>query len=163
MTGGPRTHDSTVALPHVDEPRVVVDADAATTWAALTDVLGHSFGGNARAKGAALLGCEHTRPNATPFPGQGAVVPGFVARTSEAPRLLELTGRHRFSTYSLTFRLDDVAGATVVRAETRAAFPALSGRLYRAAVIGSGAHGRLMASMLGSIKRRAERHAAPAA
>ena len=143
--------------PRVDEPTVSVAADVATTWAALTDVLGRSFGGATRARFAALLGCEHVRPNEIAFPNTGAVVPGFVVRTSDEPETLDLAGRHRFSDYSLTFRMSESAGVTELRAETRASFPGVTGRLYRAAVIGSGAHRRLMASMLASIKARAER------
>jgi hypothetical protein len=47
-----------------------------------------------------------------------------------------LRGRHRFSDYSLTFVVDGER----VRALTHAAFPGVLGRLYRAAVIGSGGH-----------------------
>jgi hypothetical protein len=47
-----------------------------------------------------------------------------------------LAGRHRFAQYTLTFVLDPDR----LRARTQAAFPGVSGRLYRTAVIGSGAH-----------------------
>ncbi len=58
-------------------------------------------------------------------------------------RRLALRGRHRFADYALTFLLDGVS----LRAETRAAFPGVLGRLYRTAVLGSGGH-RLMTRRL---------------
>jgi hypothetical protein len=63
-------------------------------------------------------------------------VPGFRVVAVEPGRRLELRGRHRFAQYALTFILDD----TSLRAQTHAAFPGIVGRLYRAAVIGTGGH-----------------------
>ena len=146
------------ALPRIDEPSVRVAAEPAACWSALASHLEGSFGSRASAAAATVLGCEHVRATDVPFPQNGAVVPGFRVERAEPPQLLALAGRHRFSTYSLAFRLEGAGGGgTTILAETRAAFPGLAGGLYRATVISSGAHGRLMTSMLGSIRRRAER------
>jgi hypothetical protein len=45
---------------------------------------------------------------------------------------------------------------TRLSARTDAAFPGIHGRAYRAAVIGSGGHRRVMERMLRSIRRAAE-------
>lgn len=114
--------------------------------------LENGFGGSGRAVGARLLGCEHVHTVGA-FPAMGAQVPGFIVTASQPPSLLALRGRHRTSAYSLTFRIDPAEPAGCrLRAETRASFPGIAGRGYRAAVIGSGIHGRLMASMLAGIK-----------
>jgi hypothetical protein len=58
-----------------------------------------------------LLGCADTaaagpRPLAT-----GSTIPGFHVAAAEEPRELALAGRHRFSEYSLVFRLEDLGEA----------------------------------------------------
>jgi hypothetical protein len=55
---------------------------------------------------------------------------------ADAGRRLALRGRHRFAEYALTFVVD----GGCLRARTDAAFRGILGRLYRAAVIGSGGH-----------------------
>jgi hypothetical protein len=102
-----------------------------------------------RAGAAARLrrhGASGPRPLAT-----GSAFPGFHVETAEAPSELGLAGRHRFSTYLLSFRLEDAgSGRTKLVAETRAAFPGLKGSAYRALVIGTRMHVLVT-------KRRAER------
>jgi hypothetical protein len=85
---------------------------------------------------ARILGCDPVRGTAelTGLPGEA--VPGFRVVEAEPGRRLVLGGRHRFSRYTLTFVIED----GFLRAQTHAAFPGVLGRLYRAAVIGSGAH-----------------------
>ena len=52
-----------------------------------------------------------------------------------------LKGRHPFATYQWVFELDDEAPQrTRVRSATWAHFPGLPGKIYRALVIGTGAH-----------------------
>jgi hypothetical protein len=70
---------------------------------------------------------------------------------AEPGRRLALRGRHRFSRYELTFVLADGE----LRAQTRAAFPGIHGRLYRAAVIGTGGHRILTRRLLRRIAARA--------
>ncbi len=127
-------------LPYIDEHSQRVDAPADAVWAALSKVLRRQMGGSARM--ARILGCDPAQGTAR-FAGRpGDAVPGF--RVVEAdPGRLALRGRHRFADYALTFVLDGHR----LRAQTHAAFPGVLGRLYRAAVIGSGGH-RLMTRRL---------------
>jgi hypothetical protein len=61
----------------------------------------------------------------------------------------------RFSTYRLTFELSgSEPGPTRLRATTHADFPGIGGRLYRAAVIGSGAHAVLVRRLLRGVAAR---------
>lgn len=95
------------------------------------------------------LGCEPAIGSDS-FTGRpGETLPGFRVAVAEAGRRLELRGRHRFSTYALTFFFD----GGQLYARTHAAFPGILGRLYRAAVIGTGGHRILTQRML----RRAAR------
>jgi hypothetical protein len=81
---------------------------------------------------------------------------GFHVARRDAPSALVLAGRHRFSSYELAFRIEDSAVGSRLHADTRAAFPGLSGAAYRAAVIGSGGHRIIVRRMLAAIRRRAE-------
>ena len=84
--------------------------------------------------------------------------PAALPHIDEHPRELALAGSRRFSEYSLVFRLDDLGDAgTRLRAETRADFPGLRGRLYRAMVIRTRGHVVVTKRLLGATKRRAER------
>jgi len=68
-----------------------------------------------------------------------------------------LQGSHRFSDYALTFRLEEVGpGRFRLSAETRAAFPGLTGGIYRLLVVGTRGHVVLVRRMLTGIKRRSE-------
>jgi hypothetical protein len=81
---------------------------------------------------------------------------GFRVETADAPNALMLTGRHRFSSYALTFRSEPLRpGRTRLRAETRASFPGVAGGVYRVLVIGSGGHRVAADRMLTAIARRA--------
>ena len=69
-----------------------------------------------------------------------------------------LEGEHRFSRYALIFHLDPLPGGrSRVRAETRAAFPGLRGRAYRALVIGTRGHVLAVKRLLRAVRARAER------
>jgi hypothetical protein len=61
-----------------------------------------------------------------------------------------LHGSHRFSSYAMVFSIE----GPVLRARTYADFPGVLGRLYRLAVIDSGAHGAVVRRMLRSIAGR---------
>jgi hypothetical protein len=145
-------------LPYVDELAIEVDADRDATWAALLRIVEKSFS-SARGRGPArLLACEDTEPSGPRPLAQGSAFPGFHVETAEPETELALAGRHRFSTYLLTFRLEDVGnGRTRLLAETRAAFPGLKGSVYRTLVIGTRMHVLVTRRLLSAAKRRAER------
>jgi hypothetical protein len=137
-------------LPYIDEHGERVDAPGDAVWAALLLVLRRQMGGSATF--ARVLGCEPARATAG-FAGRpGETVPGFRVHEAEPGRRLALRGRHRFSDYALTFVLD----GDHLRARTHAAFPGVLGRLYRAAVIGSGAHRLVTRRLLRHVARALE-------
>jgi hypothetical protein len=121
-------------LPYIDEHATAAGGSRADVWAALLRGLRGELAGGAPI--ARLLGCDPATASAR-FDGRvGDAIPGFRVVESEPGRRLALQGRHRFSRYRLTFVLADGQ----LRAQTHAAFPGLRGRLYRAAVIGTGGH-----------------------
>jgi hypothetical protein len=146
------------SLPYVDELPIEIGADRNATWAALLGVVEASFA-SARGRGPArLLGCEDTQPSGPRPLAQGSAFPGFHVESAEPPSELGLAGRHRFSTYLLSFRLEDAGrGRTRLVAETHAAFPGLKGSIYRALVIGTRMHVLVTRGLLTATKRRAER------
>ena len=146
------------SLPYVDELPIEIGADREKTWAALLRVVEGSFA-SARGRGPArLLACEDTELSGPRPLAQGSAFPGFHVETAEVPNELALAGRHRFSTYLLSFRLEDAGtGRTRLVAETRATFPGLKGGIYRALVIGTRMHVLVTRRLLTATKRRAER------
>jgi hypothetical protein len=134
-------------LPYIDEHSRRIDARADVVWAALLKVLRREMGGGARI--ARVLGCDPAQGTAE-FAGRpGEAVPGFRVVEAELGRRLVLRGRHRFASYALTFVLD----GDRLRAQTHAAFPGVLGRLYRAAVIGTGGHGLVTRRLLRQVAR----------
>lgn len=145
------------ALPHVDEHSTSVEASPEETWEALLRIAEASFSSPRTATAARALGCEDAAA-AGPRPlAAGSAIPGFHVAAAEPGRELALVGRHRFSRYALIFRLDPAGAGTALRAETRAEFPGLHGRAYRALVIGSRLHVLVTRRLLAAAKRRAER------
>lgn len=148
---------ATGSLPKIDEHQVLVDALPEQAWAAVLDTF-TSFttraGWRVMAK---ALGC---RPDSASGPpgAEGASVPGFRITRSVALTEWVLEGSHRFSRYSLTFRIAPLgAERCVIRAESSAAFPGPVGPAYRALVIGSGGHVLGVRRLLRNMKREAER------
>jgi hypothetical protein len=150
-------------LPFIDVHSDAVDAPPERVWEALAQVM---RGWSERPLPKALAGigpllaralaCSDTE---RPAPGVGMPdsIVGFHVAQSEPPSLVSFQGRHRFSRYALTFRIQSAAGSgSVVEAETRAAFPGLGGRLYKQAVIGSHGHVLVVHRMLATVKRLAE-------
>jgi hypothetical protein len=114
-------------LPYLDEHAIRIDAPRELVWLALQRSTSTSLGMGPRNPLQIILG-------ATP-PG------GFEVLDSVPPERLTFVGQHRFSQYMLRFELTDAAdGATQLRAQTYAAFPGLLGGLYRAGLVGTGAH-----------------------
>jgi hypothetical protein len=145
-------------LPYVDEHSIVIEATADAAWNAVLRVVEGSFNSGASSAGARLLGCADTAASGARPLTTGSILPGFHVETAQPPRELGLAGGHRFSDYALIFRLDDQGdGGTVLRAETRAAFPGLKGRAYRAMVIGTRMHVLVTRRILTATKRSAER------
>ncbi|MDX3641851.1 hypothetical protein [Streptomyces sp. MB09-02B] len=146
-------------LPYVDEHTILVEADADEVWWALAEALDWAFSRPAAVRYAKLVGCvDHTASGPRP-PAEGETTfPGFRTLTAIPGSRLTLLGRHRFSSYTLTFHLD-AAGPdhTRLRAETRAAFPGPAGGLYRLLALGTGTHARLTRRLLTTARLQAER------
>jgi len=134
-------------LPFIDEHSQRVDAPADAVWMALLKVLRRGMGGSAPI--ARILCCDPAQ-GTDEFAGRpGETVPGFRVVESEPGRRLALRGRHRFANYALTFVVD----GDRLSAQTHAAFPGVFGRLYRAAVIGSGGHRLVTRRLLRQVAR----------
>ena len=144
-------------LPFVDEHAVVVAAGAGDVWTALLESLDRAFSGPAVERYVRLVGGRPSAPAGTRPLGDGAALAGFAVVDAQEPASLVLEGRHRFSDYRLSFRLE-VLGPDETRlcAETRAEFPGLGGAVYRALVIGSRGHRLGMRRLLSGIRRDAE-------
>jgi hypothetical protein len=136
-------------LPYIDEHATHIDAPPAAIWAALTGSLPRQLSGGTGL--ARLLGCDPAEGTAQ-FTGlAGQTLPGFRVLDAEPEHRLTLVGRHHFSRYRLTFLVDGGRLSAV----THAAFPGPLGRMYRLAVISSGAHRVVTARMVRRIAARA--------
>jgi hypothetical protein len=153
----PRTIEVPVdSLPPVDEHSVEIAAGPERTWEALVATLPRAFDTRLARRGARLLGCTDREAHGEPSM-IGSTLPGFVVSRSVRPSTLALLGEHRFSRYALVFRIDEL-GSTRSRlsAETRAEFPGVSGRAYRALVIGTHGHVRAVRRILRAAQGRAD-------
>ncbi|MEV0892620.1 SRPBCC family protein [Promicromonospora sp. NPDC050262] len=101
-----------------------------------------------------LIGCRDRRPEGPRPLTAGSVVPGFRVRAADAPGRLVLDGVHRFSVYTLTFRLVPDDAGTRVEAHTDATFPGVLGAVYRLLVIDSGFHKIATRSIVTRVRRR---------
>ncbi len=144
------------APPFVDEQVTAIDARAEIVRDVLLGTLDRSFSRRGAAAYARAVGCVPGHASGPRPLTVGSSVPGF-AVTASSEQQVVLEGRHRFSTYVWTFRLDPGGdGQTLLRAETRAAFPGLLGAVYRALVIGSRGHALGTRRLLAGVRRRAE-------
>ena len=145
-------------LPFIDEFDTTVMAAAPDVFLALSRRLARSLEGRAVRLGARALGCAHQGCSLALPLAQGQEGMGFRVAAVTEPKRLVLEGRHRFARYRLTFLVDPLEeNRTHLRARTEAAFPGLTGALYRALVIGSGGHEVVVKRMLAAIAARAER------
>jgi len=145
-------------LPFVDEHATVVAAPPVRVWEALLRSAEGTTKGPASGRFAALVGCADTGVSGPRPLTTGSAFPGFHVGIAAAESELELLGSHRFSRYALIFHLDELGDGRVrVRAETRAEFPGLKGRIYRALVIGTRMHVLVTNRILTAVRRRAER------
>ncbi len=127
-------------LPFVDEHAIGIAASREAVWDALQRYVAMSM-----RIGAPLATILGTRPPA-----------GFEVSDRRPTESLTLTGRHRFSRYMLMLDLADAGdGITRLSAKTYAAFPGAHGRVYRALVIGTGAHVIATRRIIRSIRRLA--------
>jgi hypothetical protein len=129
--------------PLLDEHTTTIAAGDDDTWQALLATVTAAFSGRPARTYARLIGSQD--------PG------GFRVERSTQGSELVLAGRHLFSTYTLTFRLDPATPtSTNLTAESRAAFPGPHGRAYRLLVVSTGLHVRSVHRLLASVRRRAE-------
>ena len=139
-------------LPLIDEQRMVSTASADIVWRHLLGRLARTDSAPARAYVRAIGG--QPRRASGRLWEEGATLPGFLVAEADPGRLLCLTGGHLFSRYAWTFTLDPTpSGGTTLTATTRAQFPGLRGRLYRAAVIGTGGHRAVVRRLLRAVAR----------
>lgn len=144
-------------LPNIDAHETVIAATPEDAWHALVESLDDTFSAAGSSTYARLVGCSPSEASGPRPLTEGSTIPGFRVAVASPPRVLHLEGRHHFSTYSLTFRLEPVdASGTRLRAESRAAFPGWAGRVYRLLVIGTRGHRVLVRRMLSNIRRRAD-------
>jgi hypothetical protein len=133
-------------LPFIDEHSVSVAVPVDRAFNVAAEIMPRMASTGPSSVYARLVGCDGGRP--------------FHVESSERPRVLILRGRHRFSNYELALLIEpDGDASSTIRAATRASFPGVAGGLYRAAVIGTGAHRIATNRLLGLIKERAERFA----
>jgi hypothetical protein len=144
-----------MGLPRIDSHSVEVDAPPAVAWQALIDWLQASSRDRRQTRFARLLGCEPVQSRGEPG-AEGSTIPGFRVARSAPPQELALEGGHRFSDYSLRFEIEGRGERSLCTATTHAAFPGLSGQLYKTAVIRSRAHRLVTKRMLDRLARRAE-------
>jgi hypothetical protein len=144
-------------LPFVDDHATEIAATVDEVWPMLSNAVERSFSRAGMAGYARLVGCVPVDSSGPRPLADGSTVPGFRVTSALPGRELVLEGRHRFSIYALTFRLDDIgSGRSRLRAETRAAFPGLAGGAYRLLVIGTRGHMVAVRRLLSGVKHRAE-------
>ncbi|RED63317.1 hypothetical protein DFP95_104312 [Cohnella lupini] len=145
------------SLPFLDEHSTVIAAGADDVWLRLGEKLDRFFSRPGMASYARLVGSTDCTASGPRPLAEGSTLPGFRVVVAVPGRELVLEGCHRFSSYALIFRLENVSpGRSRLRAETRAAFPGLAGGLYRLIVIGTGGHVVGMRRLLSSIRLRSE-------
>jgi hypothetical protein len=150
----------TSQLPYLDEHQTAVAADVDDVWLVLIETLDRTFSRTHATGFARAIRCaDHTASGPRPL-AEGSTIPGFRVTAATPGSELVLEGRHRCSTYALIFRLQQVdAGRSLLRAESRAAFPGLAGGVYRLLVIGTGGHVVATRRLLSAIASRSEARA----
>ncbi|MDT4987135.1 MAG: hypothetical protein QOI74_1229 [Micromonosporaceae bacterium] len=144
-------------LPHIDQYETAIAANVDEVWPVLIEAVDRSFSRAGMTRYARIVGsADRTASGPRPL-AEGSTIPGFrvVAAVPQAELVLE--GRHRFSSYGLTFRLEQVtAGRSRLRAESRGVFPGLAGRVYQLLVITTGGHAAAVRRFLSGIRARSE-------
>ena len=142
-------------LTFIDEHVVGIEADERQVWDALLATLPRILDTGFARRFGSLVGVEHLKAEGN-CGTIGSTLPGFVVARAVPPAVLALLGQHRFSRYSLVFRIARAGDRVSLRAETRAEFPGKKGRLYRGLVIDTRGHVLVVRRMLKAVKRRAE-------
>jgi hypothetical protein len=143
-------------LPHVDEHARTIPARVDVVWDALLEALDRVFARPVAPRYARLVGCRDTDASGPRPLSVGSSIPGFHVVTARPDAELVLEGAHRFSSYALVFRLEELApDRTRLCAETRASFPGITGALYRLAVIGTRGHVLAVRRLLSAVQRTA--------
>jgi hypothetical protein len=156
MTGAPDADEP--ELPWVDDHATELDATPAAVWPALLRTVEKMTAGRAAPRYARMVGCADTEAGGPRPLEVGSTVPGFHVARLTPQRLLVLRGAHHFSDYELAFRLEPLGGVrTRLVAETRAVFPGVKGRAYRALVIGTRMHVLIVRRVQHGVARRIER------
>ena len=149
--------DAAAALPWVDEHAAEISAPVSTVWPALLRTVERMTAGAAAPRYARAVGCADTEAGGPRPLEVGSTLPGFHVAALTPERLLVVAGSHRFSDYALSFRLEPLGAVrTRVIAETRAVFPGVKGRAYRALVIGTRMHVLVVRRVLRGVSRRVE-------
>jgi hypothetical protein len=150
----------TSQLPYLDEHATAIAAGVDDVWLALIETLDQTFSRTHATSFARTVRCaDRTASGPRPL-AEGSTIPGFRVAAAAPGSELALEGRHRFSAYALIFRLDQVnAGRSLLRAESRAAFPGLAGGVYRLLVVGTGGHIVATRRLLSAIASRSESRA----
>jgi hypothetical protein len=144
-------------IPLLDEHATIIEAGIDDVWRVLLEAVERAFSRAGAASYARAVGCADSAASGPRPLAEGSTIPGFRVVASVAGSELVIEGRHRFSSYALIFRLDQVGvGRSRLRAESRATFPGLAGGAYRLLVIGTGGHVVGVRRLLSGIKRRSE-------
>ncbi len=150
------------ALPWIDEHATELDGPPAAVWPALLRTVERMGAGRAAPRYARAVGCADAEAGGPRPLEVGSTVPGFHVSALSPERLLVLRGSHHFSDYELSFRLEPLGGVrTRLVAETRAEFPGLRGRVYRALVIGTRFHVLALRRVQRAVAQRLERAPTP--
>jgi len=149
-------------LPFVDEHTTVIAGEPDDVWPVLVDTVDRAFSGAPLSAVAGMVGCaDRTASGPRPLT-EGSTTPGFRVARAVPGGVLVIEGRHRFSAYALTFRLDHLGpGRSRLRAETRATFPGVSGFVYRSLVIGTRGHAVAVRHLLSTVRHRTEARTRP--
>lgn len=144
-------------LPYLDEHATSIAAGVEDVWPALLGALDRAFSRAGATSYARAVGCaDCTAAGPRPL-APGSTIPGFRVVASVPGRELVLAGSHRYSSYALIFRLEQVSsGGSLLRAESRAAFPGRAGGVYRVLVIGTGGHVAAIRGLLSAVRRGSE-------
>jgi len=144
-------------LPYLDEHATAIAAGVDDVWPTLLGALDRAFSRPGATMYARAVGCaDRTASGPRPLT-KGSTIPGFRVVAAVPGRELVLEGSHRYSSYALIFRLDQVGtDRSQLRAESRAAFPSVAGGVYRLLVIGTRVHVGAVRGLLSAVRRGAE-------